>query len=71
MRAIPYLENYPTNLILKLQPHLQFMTYSCRSNTVIRQNLPSEYVILVREGEFEIVKENLNEIEPEVFRFLD
>jgi len=28
-------------------------------------------VVLVREGEFEIVRENLNDIEPEVFQFLN
>jgi len=70
MRAIPYLENYPTNMIMRLQPHLQTVTYSCKSNTVIRQGVPSDYVVIVREGEFEIVRENLNDIEPEVIKFL-
>lgn len=38
---------------------------------MIQQNLPSDYVVFIKDGEFEIIKENLNDIEPEMIDFLN
>lgn len=57
--------------VLKMQPHLKFVDYKSRANTVIKQGNSSDFIIMVKHGEFEIVKENLADVEAEVLTFLE
>jgi hypothetical protein len=63
MRLIPYMKRFPPQLIIKLKPHFKFVEYERRGNIVLNQGGLANYVCFTMTGEFEIVKEDLHDVE--------
>jgi len=42
---------------------LDSRTYPFRGQIVLREGIPADYIAIIREGEFEIVKDNLKDID--------
>ena len=61
LRQIPYLRNFPGKLAQKLSFQLEPITYPHKGITVLREGEQPENVVLIRSGEFEIVRERLSD----------
>jgi CRP-like cAMP-binding protein len=51
--------HFPAKVINKLQFQLELVTFKHRGDIVKKEDLPADYVIFIKEGEFEIVRESL------------
>lgn len=58
------------NALVKISYHLQLKTYDCAGTTVLKEGDPSEYIALIKDGEFQVCKEDMRQVDHRILEFL-
>lgn len=55
------MKTYPVKLANKLHYQVELVTYQSRGQVICQEDTEAKYVIFIKEGEFEIVKESFED----------
>ena len=71
LRSVPLLQSFPSTIAEKLAAtEMKVVTFNSKGQYVFKEGEESNYIAIVKDGEFEVVKQDLSSMDPNLFTFL-